>query len=163
VDYVIATVERPPQTAREDGLVPEEEGVGAPRLDADGEFLALCASAGKAGERYLGRVSDAHLPSTLLRNARDHLVAHPGDPLADLPVDDRDLAALLTALAARASEGEAPRQARLQLEFLYLEERRIERELRRAGAAEDFEMQGKLSAARQQVRAELNAAMGEDS
>jgi len=99
----------------------------------------------------------------VLRRARDHLITHPGDPLADLPVDDRDLAALLTALAARAADWDTPGEGRLGVDFLYLEKRRIERELRQARADQDFESQGKLAAALQEVRGKLDTAMGEDS
>jgi hypothetical protein len=163
-DYVVATVERAPQQISPDGPpAPEEDRGVAPRLDAEGVYLALCAAAGPAGRDYLDRVTDAHLASTLLRRARDHLKAHPGDPLADLAAQDRDLAALLTALAARAAEETEPANARLRLDFLYLDKRRIERELRHARAAEDFDMQRELAAALQKVRAELDLAMGEDS
>jgi len=164
VDYVVATMERPPPSA-EPPRDPEagEEAPAALKLDAEGVFLALCAAGGGTGLRYLDRVTDAHLSSSVLRRARDHLVAHPGDPLADLPDEDRELAALLTALAVQAGAGESPGETRLRTDFLHLDKRRVEREMRHARADGDFEAQGKLAKALQQVRRELDAAMGEDS
>ncbi len=167
VDYVIATVGRPSAGA-ESPVVPgpEQRATSPPavaRLDAEGVFLALCAAAGKAGESYLSRVSDSHLSSGMLRRARDHLIGHPGDPLADLPGDDHELATLLTALAVQADSLEAPGEGRLHTDFLHLDKRRIERELRHARADGDFARQGELAAALQQVRRELDTAMGQDS
>jgi len=167
VDYVIATMQRSPAQERSPSP-PEEPAAQAPapvavKIDAEGVFLAVCAAAGKAGGRYLDRVSDAHLSSAALRRARDHLIAHPGDPLADIPEEDRELATLLRALAARASEYEQVDEGTLHKNFLGLEERRIERELRRARADKDFGRQHELSVAKQQVRRELDAAWREDS
>ena len=164
VDYVIASVQgRPPREEMRVGAGEEPVGAkqGATKLDAEGVFLALCSAAGKAGEGYLSRLTDAHLSSPALRRARDHLLAHPGDPLADLP-EDRELAALLTAVAVAADTGEAAGETRLHTDFLGLDKRRIERELRRARADGDFERQGELAAALQQVRRELDSAMGQD-
>jgi len=166
VDYVIATMQRSPAQERWPSP-PEEPAAQAPapvavKLDAEGVFLAVCAAAGQAGRRYLDRVSDAHLSSAALRRARDHLIAHPGDPLADIPEEDRELATLLRALAARASEYEQVDEGTLHKNFLGLEERRIERELRRARADKDFGRQHELSVAKQQVRRELDAAWRED-
>jgi len=142
---------------------PQEQAAAAPKLDAEGVFLALCAAAGQVGLGYLGRVTDAHLSSAALRAARDHLIAHPGDPLADLPEEDRELAALLHALAVQAGAANPPGEGRLRTDFLHLDKRRIEREMRHARAGGDFDRQGKLAAALQQVRRELDVAMGEDS
>ena len=166
VDYVVASVERPAQgrnVAVDTG--PDGSDAAAPpatRLDAEGIFLALCAAGGAVGQSYLARVTDSHLSSTTLRRARDHLIAHPGDPLADLPEDDRDLAGLLTALAVQADAAEAPGEARLHTDFLPLDRRRIERELRHARADGDFARQGALAADLQRVRGDLDAAIGRD-
>jgi DNA primase len=166
VDYVVASVERraPARSApAEPGTAPA--GAASPpatRLDAEGVFLALCSTAGALGQTYLARVTDSHLSSTALRRARDHLIAHPGDPLADLPDDDAELAGLLTALAVQADALEAPGEPRLHTDFLHLDRRRIERELRHARADGDFARQGELAAALQRVRAELDAAIGRD-
>ena len=162
VEYVIATMDRPPPESVP-SPEPQEQAAAAPKLDAEGVFLALCAAAGQVGLAYLGRVTDAHLSSAALRAARDHLIAHPGDPLADLPEEDRELAALLHALAVQAGAANPPGEGRLRTDFLHLDKRRIEREMRHARAGGDFDRQGKLAAALQQVRRELDVAMGEDS
>ena len=158
-DYVIASVERPPREAAP--AAEPQSGPSAARLDAEGVFLALCSAAGKPGEDYLGRLTDAHLSSAELRRARDHLLAHPGDPLADLP-EDRELSALLMAVAVTGDTSEPAGETRLHTDFLGLDRRRIERQLRSARADGDFARQGELAAALQQVRRELDTAMGQD-
>ena len=165
VDYVLATVERPaPAPVRDPG--PEggsPPAPVAPRLDAEGVFLALCAAAGAAGTRHLGLLTDSHLSSPVLRRARDHLAAHPGDPLAELPREDAELAALLTALAVRAGDAAPADETRLRTDFLLLDQRRIERELRRARAEGDLDGQRELAVALQDVRRELDVAIGQGS
>ena len=166
VDYVVAAVERPatiPTLPADPGPQEPSSAPAAPaRLDTEGVFLALCAAGGTVGQSYLARVTDSHLSSATLRRARDHLVAHPGDPLADLPDDDRELAALLTAVAVQADSMPSPGDARLHTDFLHLDERRIRRELRHARADGEFGRQGELAADLQRVRRELDAAIGQD-
>jgi len=164
VDYVIASVERPLPREEAPSAAPTETAGTPPRqtkLDAEGIFLALCSAAGEAGEGYLRRLTDAHLPSAALRHARDHLLAHPGDPLADLP-EDPGLAGLLMAVAVKAHADAPPGETRLHTDFLGLEQRRMERERRRAIADGDFTRSRELSEALQQVRRELDVAMGQD-
>ena len=165
VEYVVASVERPPARPEpfEDPGPEAIEEPPAARLDAEGVFLALCASAGREGRRYLEKLTDAHLSSAALRRARDHLIAHPGDPLAEIAGQDRDAAAVLTAVAAEASDAAAPGETRLRTDFLHLDKRRIEREMRHARADGDFGRQGRLAAALQQVRLDLDAAIAEGS
>ncbi|MGI8945869.1 MAG: DNA primase [Thermoleophilaceae bacterium] len=163
VDYVVASVERGPAPGEsrppDAAAAPRPEAV---KLDAEGGFLALCAGAGERGDAYLARLTDAHLPSPTLRAARDHLRAHPGDPLAELPEQDRDLAALLTAIAVAADARAPATEGRLRTDFLGLERILTDRELRRATAAGDFPRQRELAQARQRLRSEHDAAVGEE-
>jgi DNA primase len=134
---------------------------GSAALAAERAFLALCAGSGDVGREYLARLRDEHMSSELGRRARDHIAAHPGDPMADLPEDDPDLAALLTGVAVEASDrGPAP-ERRLQVDFLNLELRRIEREIRLAAHDGDLARQDSLAGAKQDVRREIDAVMGQ--
>jgi DNA primase len=163
---LIARMERPIASAS-DGARGErstvlETGARTP-LDAEQVFLADCLAAGELGRPYLSRLSDDHLSSTLTRRARDHLVAHFEDPLADLSEEDRELGRVVAAVALRAQEEKSVDEARLRADYLPLEQSRIEREMRRASRDGDFARQTKLAAAKQRVRSEMDAVLGEAS
>ncbi len=130
-------------------------------LAVERAYLALCLDAGTLGRDYLRRLEDTHLLSEAARHARDHLLAHFDDPLADLPVDDPDTASLLTGLAAEASEQDAPTEAVLQGTFLQLELRRVNREIKRAEQDGDLARQDALAGTKQDVRRELDSVMGQ--
>jgi hypothetical protein len=95
-----------------------------------------------------------------MRRARDHLRRHFDDPFAELPEDDPALAALVTGVAMRAQE-EPTSEPVLRMSFLQLEQRRVERGLRRAAQEGDLRLQRELAGARQDVRRELDAVMGQ--
>jgi DNA primase len=135
-------------------------GVGASSLAAERAFLALCARSGEVGHEYLARLRDEHLSSDLTRRVRDHLLRHRDDPLAELPEDDPQVAALVTRIALEAEE-EPAADSVLRMSFLQLELRRIERETRRAAEGGDLESQDRLAGARQEVRSEIDAVMGQ--
>ncbi len=128
---------------------------------AERAILSLCLRGGEAGREYLTRLGDGHLSSEPARRAREHLERHFEDPLAELPQDDPALAALLRDVALEAGEEEPASEGVLQMSFLQLELRRIERELRRAGEAGDLGRQDELAGARQDVRREMDAVMGQ--
>lgn len=131
-------------------------------LDAEQLFLAHCLAAGELGLTYLSRLSDDHLSSALNRRVRDHLVVHREDPLIDLPEDDRELGRVAAAVALRAEEEQAVGEARLRIDFLGLELRRIQREILRAGN-EDPARQSELAAAEHRVLGEISTVMAEAS
>ena len=166
VEYVITRTTDQGQSASGDA------GQGAPvaagtapgrRLDAEQLFLADCLAAGEAGRGYLARLSDEHLSSAVHRRARDHLAAHPEDPLADLPEGDDELGRVVAAVALRAQEEESVGEARLRAGYLPLELRRIDREVRHAGREGDFTRQAQPAAAKQRVRSEMDAVVRESS
>ncbi len=135
---------------------------GAAALAAERAFLALCLGAGALGRAYLERLGEGHLSSVAARRARDHLLAHFDDPLAELPRDDPDAAALLTGVAAEAAEQEAvTSEAVLRVSFLQLELRRIDRGIRQAKHEGDLARQDSLAGAKQEVRRELDWVMGQ--
>ncbi len=140
---------------------PEPAVPAEPSFAAERAFLAMCVASGSLGRDYLERLSDEHLSSPSVRDARTHLVTHFGDPLSGLPEDDPATAALVTGVAMAAQEqGEATEPA-LRMSFLQLELRRIERELRLAAHETDLSRRTALAGARQQVRHEMDQVMGQ--
>ena len=110
---------------------------------------------------YLSRPADAQFSSDLLRRARGHLVEHFDDPLAALPGDDPALGALVTDVALAAQERPPTDELVLRMSVLQLEQRRIEREIRRASQDGDHARKSELAAAGQKVLDELGAVMGQ--
>lgn len=131
--------------------------------EAERVFLAHCLGAGEAGRDYLERLEPEHFSSALMRSARDHLAAHFGDPLADLDPEQRELSALVAGIALRADEQEPPDEPLLRLSFLALELRRLDRAIKRALRDGDFATKDELAGARQRVRAEMDAVMGQSA
>jgi DNA primase len=127
---------------------------------AERSFLAMCVSRGDLGHRYLLRLTDDHLTSAPLREARDWLKAHFDAPLAGLEGEEPTLAALVTDVVALADE-EPSTDAVLRLSFFQLELRRIERALRHAEREGDFERQRELWEEREGVRGGISEVMGE--
>jgi DNA primase len=140
---------------------PGQISAGEVALRAEREFLTRSLSSGDVGHGYLSRPSDDQFSSDLLRRARDHLVAHFEDPLAALPEDDPSLGALVTDVALAAQERPPTEELILRMSILQLEQRRIEREIRRASQDGDHARKSELAAAEQKVLQELGAVMGQ--
>jgi DNA primase len=166
LDYVTAA----PALARERGVPADSAerpviragtSAGEVAFAAERAFLAMCLASGELGRDYLGRLSDDQLSSPAAREARGHLVAHFDDPLAALPEDDPAVAALITGVAMAAQEQAEATEPVLQMSFLQLEQRRIEREIRRAANESDLARVGQLAGARQDVRREMDTVMGQ--
>jgi DNA primase len=136
-------------------------GPGSAALEAERIFLALCLASGPRGRAYLERLTPDHLSSVVLRRVRTHLVEHFDDPLTGLDREDGELAALVAGVALRAEEGEPAEEPLLRMSFLALELRRIDREIRHARQDGDLARQSELAGARQQVRRDMDAVMGE--
>ena len=95
-----------------------------------------------------------------MREAREWLKAHFDAPLAGLESEEPTLAALITDVVTLAEE-EPSNEAVLRLSFFQLELRRIERALRHAERAGDFERQRELWGEREGVRDAITDVMGE--
>jgi len=121
-------------------------------------FLAMCVGQPRLGRELLERVGEEDL-SERLRPVRAHLLDHLDDPLAALP-DNPDEAALITEVAMLA-ESEPSSEPVLQLSFLQLELRRIERQLRSAAREREFERQSFLLEERERARERVAELMGE--
>ena len=105
-------------------------------------LLAMCIALPQEGKDYLDRLTDAHLSPTGLR-AATWLREHPGDPASNLPQDD-ELTGLVTELVMLSHDEPASRES-MELNFLLLEQRRIEDEIAAAGERDDYERRAALS------------------
>jgi len=140
---------------------PAGASAGEVAFRAEREFLSRCLASDDLGRSYLSLPTDDQLSSDATRRAREHLVAHFDDPLAELPEEEPALAALVTDVALAAQEQPASPEAVLRMSILQLEKRRLEREIRRAAQAGDHSRQSELAAAEQRVRGDLDAVMGQ--
>ena len=134
---------------------------GSQSLAGERAFLSMCLAAGELGRDFLGRLGEGHFSSDMGLRARDHLAANFEDPLAGLSQEDPALEALVTGAAMDALDQQGVSESVLRMNFLQLELRRVERELRRAGEAGDRSKQNQLARAKQDVRIELDAVMGQ--
>jgi DNA primase len=106
-------------------------------------LLAMCIALPEEGVDYLGRLTDAHLSPTGLR-AATWLRENPGDPASNLPHDDDELVGLITELVMLSRDQPASHES-MELNFLLLEQRRLEDELAAAAERGDYERRAALS------------------
>jgi DNA primase len=106
-------------------------------------LLAMCVAEPKDGARFLQRLTPEHL-SPLGGRALAWVREHPTDLASNLPRDDEELAGLVTELVILAGREPASVEA-MELNFLLLEQRRLEAEIAAAGEADDYERRAALS------------------
>ena len=106
-------------------------------------LLAMCIALPDEGKEYLTRLTDEHLSATGLRVA-GWLRQHPEDPASNLPHDDDQLAGLIAELVILAHDEPASTEA-MELNYLLLEQRRLESQIAAAGEADDYERRAALS------------------
>ncbi len=139
-----------PGTEAEPAPVPRRSGAElTSRERRERSLLAMCIALPEEGAGYLERLTDEHL-STLGVRAAAWLRQNLTDPASNLPHDDAELAGLITELVIVANDEPASIEA-MELNFLLLEQRRIEDQIAAAGEREDFEGRAALS----RERAEL--------
>jgi DNA primase len=141
-----AATERPPSAPRP--TAPLEPGPAravelTSRERRERALFAMCVALPADGAEYLGRLEDAHL-SPLGRRARDWLRDHLEDPAAGLPHEDPDLVGLVTELVMVARIEPASAEA-MEVNFMQLEQRRLEAEIGAAGDSGDYERRAELS------------------
>jgi DNA primase len=107
-------------------------------------LLAMCIAEPKAGRGVLERLTAEHLSSPLARRALEWLRAHLDEPLAGLPREDDELVALITQLVMSA-EREPASEAAMEMNFLQLEQRRVEDQIGEAEEKGDFERRAELN------------------
>lgn len=146
------TVARPPsggEEARRAGGSGPARGAAKPRGELTSRerreraLLAMCVALPEPGRDYLGRLTDAHL-SPLGARAAEWLRRHPEDAASNLPHDDDELAGLVAELVILAHDEPASPEA-MELNFLLLEQRRLEGEIAAAGEAGEQERRATLS------------------
>jgi hypothetical protein len=98
----------------------------------------------------LARLTPEHLSSPLAARALEWIRAHLDEPLAGLSNEDGELVALVTQVVMEAQREPASRDA-IEMNFMLLEQRRIEDQIRAAEKAGETER----SAALHRERAEL--------
>jgi hypothetical protein len=134
---------------------PARAGAGgpAPRVRQGGELtsrerreralLAMCVALPAEGGDYLARLTDEHLSPSGARAAA-WLREHTGDPASNLPHDDDELTGLIAELVILAHDEPASPEA-MELNYLLLEQRRLESQIAAAGEADDYERRAVLS------------------
>jgi DNA primase len=105
-------------------------------------LLAMCIALPEEGRGYLERLREAHLSPSGLRAAA-WLRENPGDPASNLP-DDAELTGLVTELVMLSRDQPASRES-MELNFLLLDQRRLEDEIAAAGERDDYERRASLS------------------
>jgi DNA primase len=142
---------RPATGGRSDSAGPEEGFAPKPRRPAEltsrerreRALLAMCIALPEEGRGYLARLTDAHLSPSGAR-ALSWLSEHPEDPASNLPHDDSELAGLIAELVILAHDEPASAEA-MELNFLLLEQRRLEGDIAAAGGEGNPERRAALS------------------
>ncbi|MGH2974478.1 MAG: hypothetical protein ACRDLL_06360, partial [Solirubrobacterales bacterium] len=106
-------------------------------------LLAMCIALPEDGKEHLTRLTEEHL-TPLGSRAAAWLREHPEDPASNLPQDDAELASLIAELVIVAHDEPASAEA-MELNYLLLEQRRIEAEIAAAGEQNDYERRAALS------------------
>jgi DNA primase len=122
---------------------PRRQGELTSRERRERALLAMCVAMPNEGREFLARLTEAHLSPTGLRAAA-WLRDHPEDPASDLPHDDAELAGLIAELVIMSREEPASHEA-MELNFLLLDQRRLEDEIAAAGERGDYERRAALS------------------
>jgi DNA primase len=122
---------------------PRRQGELTSRERRERALLAMCIAIPGEGREYLARLTEHHLSPTGLRAAA-WLREHPEDPASNLPHDDAELSGLIAELVIMSREEPASHEA-MELNFLLLEQRRLEGEIAAAGERGDYERRAALS------------------
>jgi DNA primase len=106
-------------------------------------LLAMCIALPDEGKGYLDKLTDEHL-TRLGSRAAAWIRENPQDPASNLPREDAELSGLVAELIITAHDEPASPES-MELNFLLLEQRRIEAEIAAAGEAEDAQRRAALS------------------
>jgi DNA primase len=135
--------DRSAPTERRGASAPGRSGELTSRERRERALLAMCIALPDEGSEFLARLEEGHL-SPLGARAVAWLRKHPDDPASDLPRDDAELSGLIAELVIVAHDEPASPEA-MELNFLLLEQRRIEAEIAAAGEQDDYEKRAALS------------------
>jgi DNA primase len=114
-----------------------------PRERRERALLAMCIALPEPGAVYLEKLGETHF-SRSGQAAAAFIRAHPMDPADHMPRENGALAALITELVMMAREEPASEEA-MELNFLLLDQRRLEDEITAAGERGDYERRARLS------------------
>jgi len=128
---------------RQTAPVPRRAAELTSRERRERALLAMCIALPDEGSEYLVKLTDGHL-SPLGARAAAWLRQHPEDPASNLPREDAELSGLIAELVIVAHEEPASPEA-MELNFLLLEQRRLEAEIAAAGERDDYERRAALS------------------
>jgi len=106
-------------------------------------LLAMCIALPDEGKEYLSRLTEAHL-SPMGTRAAAWLRENPQDPASNLPREDAELSGLIAELVITAHDEPASPES-MELNYLLLDQRRIEAEIAAAGEAGNYEQRAALS------------------
>ena len=132
----------------------EREGGGSPgnggaptaltsRERRERALLAMCVADPKDGREFIDRLTEDHL-SPVAARALVWLRTHLEDPLAGLPREDEAMASLVIEVVMLGEREPASAEA-MELNFLMLEQRRLEDRIGEAGESGDYEKRAELS------------------
>jgi DNA primase len=122
---------------------PRRQGELTSRERRERSLLAMCIAMPSEGKEFLARLGEAHL-SPMGQRAAAWLRDHPEDLASDLPHDDAELAGLIAELVIMSREEPSSHEA-MELNFLLLDQRRLEAEIAAAGERGDYERRAALS------------------
>jgi DNA primase len=106
-------------------------------------LLAMCIALPEPGAEFLEQLGENHL-SRSGQAAADFIRAHPEAPAEHIPRENGALASLITELVMMAREQPASKES-MELNFLLLDQRRLEEEIAAAGERGDYERRAQLS------------------
>jgi DNA primase len=106
-------------------------------------LLAMCIALPDPGAEFLEQLGESHL-SRSGQAAAVFIRAHPKDAAEHLPRENGALAALVTELVMMSREQPASKES-MELNFLLLDQRRLEEEIAAAGERGDYERRAQLS------------------
>ena len=121
-------------------------------------LLAMCIAEPGSGRAYLERLGPEHVSAVAAR-ALGWLRGHLEDPLARLPREDEELFSLITQLVMLAEREPASEEA-MELNFLQLEQRRLEDRIEAAGKSGDYERRAELNRERAALVERIKHAEG---
>jgi hypothetical protein len=104
----------------------------------------MCIAEPKEGREFLERLDAAHLSSPVAVRAMEWLGERLEEPLSGLPRDDEDLVSLITHLVMLAERQPASKSG-MELNFMLLEQWRLEERIAEAGERGDDEGRAELN------------------
>jgi DNA primase len=129
------------------GEVPRQEAQRPVELTSrerqERALLAMCIALPEPGAEFLEQLGESHL-SQSGQAAADFIRFHPKDPVDHIPRDNAALSVLITELVMLAREQPASKES-MELNFLLLDQRRLEEEIAAAGERGDYERRAQLS------------------